>query len=261
MVYIYLIRNLVNNKTYVGQHNGTVNYYFGSGQNIKRAIKKYGKENFTKTILKKGNFNQLFLDELEKHYIRLYSPARTPNSYNLTDGGQGPNNWKPTDEQRAKMKARAIKRCEDPEVRKKMGDHMRGKKMLPQTAEALRKSVIGNKWNIGRKRSKESIEKMAAQFRGRTYTDQQRKNMSNGRRGMKLSEEHKRNLGLSKKGRSFGGININQYDLEGNFIQSFINMKTAARILKIDRNSIQKVVKGIRENYKNFIFKENINGK
>ena len=47
MYYIYRITNLINNKTYIGQHKyKKINdYYMGGGKNIKRAIKKYGREN------------------------------------------------------------------------------------------------------------------------------------------------------------------------------------------------------------------------
>ena len=50
---IYLIKNNINGKCYVGQQktkNKTfyaVNKYYGSGTYIRNAIKKYGKENFS----------------------------------------------------------------------------------------------------------------------------------------------------------------------------------------------------------------------
>ena len=50
--YVYQITNLINNKKYIGKHSGELNdSYLGSGENIKNAIKKYGKENFRKDIL------------------------------------------------------------------------------------------------------------------------------------------------------------------------------------------------------------------
>ena len=50
--YIYLTTNLINGKKYIGKHYGEINdSYLGSGILIKKAIKKYGSNNFTKKIL------------------------------------------------------------------------------------------------------------------------------------------------------------------------------------------------------------------
>lgn len=94
MQYIYKTTNLINGKTYVGQYTDLSNSfetYLGGGKLIRAAIKKYGKQNFKKEIILQGTFKREFLDELERHYIQLYSPAETPNSYNLDKGGNSSN--------------------------------------------------------------------------------------------------------------------------------------------------------------------------
>lgn len=87
---IYKTTNLINNKTYVGQFNDDEKdwkRYLGSGNNIKHAIKKYGRKNFKKEIIVQGDFNEALMDSLEIHYIQLYSPPESPLSYNIARGG------------------------------------------------------------------------------------------------------------------------------------------------------------------------------
>lgn len=92
MGYIYKTTNLINNMTYVGKckkDSTTTKSYFGSGFYLNSALKKYGKKNFKKEIIVEGDFNKVLLTQLELHYIRLYSPAISKNSYNLIENTAG----------------------------------------------------------------------------------------------------------------------------------------------------------------------------
>lgn len=63
--YIYKTTNLINGRIYIGLKTGEFNSdYFGSGVLIKRAIKKYGKENFRIRVLAYAN-NLEMLDSLK----------------------------------------------------------------------------------------------------------------------------------------------------------------------------------------------------
>ena len=63
--YIYETTNLINGKKYIGQHRGSFDKeYKGSGTLLRRAIKKYGKENFEVKLLEECN-NQIHLNERE----------------------------------------------------------------------------------------------------------------------------------------------------------------------------------------------------
>lgn len=84
---VYQIKNNINGKSYVGQFSGeSFETYFGSGKLIKSAIKKYGLENFTKTILEECKSK----DELNQREVFWIKELGTiENGYNLTKGGTG----------------------------------------------------------------------------------------------------------------------------------------------------------------------------
>lgn len=87
--YLYKITNLVNNKIYVGVHqtNNLNDEYFGSGLNLHRAIKKYGKENFFKEILEYFP-NETLMFEREKQLVNS-AFVESSNTYNIVEGGNG----------------------------------------------------------------------------------------------------------------------------------------------------------------------------
>lgn len=86
--FIYLTTNLINGKKYIGQHYGTTtDKYLGSGIQLTRAIKKYGKENFQREILEIVSENTV--DEKEKYYIDLYNAVASEEYYNIAEGGNG----------------------------------------------------------------------------------------------------------------------------------------------------------------------------
>jgi len=90
MPIIYLTTNLVNNKKYIGVDTKNNKYYFGSGTIIKQALKKYGKNNFTKEILE-TNEDKKYIFEREKYWIDYYDAINSEDFYNLSYGGKGGN--------------------------------------------------------------------------------------------------------------------------------------------------------------------------
>lgn len=84
--YIYKTVNLLNGRSYVGQHSTNKEYdsYIGSGSELKEDIKKYGINNFLKGIIEYCN-NQEELNEREKYWINKFDTIN--NGYNICKGG------------------------------------------------------------------------------------------------------------------------------------------------------------------------------
>ena len=90
--HIYRVTNNVNGTEYIGQHIGSKPHYYAGGKAINQAIKKYGKEAFTREIVVSGDFSREELDALEVHYIahfQTFMPDYPDKGYNLTLGGGG----------------------------------------------------------------------------------------------------------------------------------------------------------------------------
>lgn len=92
---IYLIENNLTHQLYVGQsvdvkerwrhHRDNPN----EGSRIDEAIRQYGPENFSLTMITELPKNAPMLDVHEKYWIKFYDTFNNRRHYNLTVGGQG----------------------------------------------------------------------------------------------------------------------------------------------------------------------------
>lgn len=92
---IYIIKNKINNKVYIGQTTQTINIRFtnhkmasrtGEDTKFYRAIRKYGENNFYIELLEEVEIKNL--NEREKYWIKYYDSYY--NGYNSTLGGDQP---------------------------------------------------------------------------------------------------------------------------------------------------------------------------
>lgn len=102
--------------------------------------------------------------EKEKEFIKLYGriDLGTGTLCNLTDGGDGCNGWKATEETLVKMRAASIHRPlppQTPEVKAKRAESLRGQKRTEQQRKNISNSLKG------KPQPKEAIEKMKATIR------------------------------------------------------------------------------------------------
>lgn len=94
---IYLIRNDVNDRVYVGQTKRSIEKRFqehatateaNRGCVLARAIQKYGADKFHVELLEEGFRTREELDAAEARYIEAFG-CRAPNGYNVAEGGLG----------------------------------------------------------------------------------------------------------------------------------------------------------------------------
>ena len=93
--FIYIIKNSINKKVYIGQTCQSVEARFkqhlkcsksSRKQHICRAILKYGKDKFFYETLEECD--KMILNQREEYYIKIYNSYI--NGYNLTKGGNQP---------------------------------------------------------------------------------------------------------------------------------------------------------------------------
>lgn len=184
MVYgvIYIIRNTINNKVYVGQHIGTdVEKRWKVHEKphsrcfaIRNAIQKYKIDNFEKRVIcvcKVGE--QERLDALERYFIKKYN-SLSPNGYNLTTGGRG---GVPTEETREKISQALMGHVLSDETKQKISQSHTGKTLSPE-----------HKAKIGVSSS------------GKIVSDETKLKISQSHTGKTLSPEHKAKISDARKG-------------------------------------------------------------
>lgn len=89
-MFVYLTKNLINGKKYIGVCTFNSDSYLGSGRLLKFAIRKYGRENFKRTILEHCSTPEEVYSK-EIYYINKYKAVKSKEFYNLCYGGYGGN--------------------------------------------------------------------------------------------------------------------------------------------------------------------------
>lgn len=182
--YIYLFRNNLNNKCYVGQ---TVDFESRLAQHlysaehdsschIHRAIRKYGIENFSVSILEEPKISEL--DEREIFWIKNYDSYNS--GYNMTLGGEGNRGYKMTEIDKKKISEASKKNWANPEYREKVISALTGQVRDQEFKNRLSKIMSGRP--------------------GRVWTEEQKKKLSSRNKGRVVSEETKKKLSESNKG-------------------------------------------------------------
>lgn len=190
IMYLYEIKNNINGKIYIGIHstNNLNDGYFGSGTVLRKAINKYGKENFTKTIIAfYDNIDDLIADEkkiVDEHFIK------NKNTYNIELGGRGGKLWtkalrkKMSEIQKqryaagtAKPWCKGLSKLTDERV-KRISDKQRGKKRLDISGKKNGMYGIDVSTKMSKEANEIRLKKIKKANTGKIRTDIHKENYS-----------------------------------------------------------------------------------
>lgn len=196
--YIYITFNLINDRFYVGQRSCYCLpeedvRYLGSGTIFRRALKKYGRNNFQKEIIEIVNKDNI--DEKEKFYIQ-YFDARNQEigGYNLRTGGHSRSLH--ADETKAKIGELSKQRWSDPEYREMMcqinGEINRRPEVAEKKSKAMKRPETKERHSLAVKAGKKKYDTSEAGRKGWKGDTERRSKLSARIKERMQNEEYKK---------------------------------------------------------------------
>jgi len=248
---IYLTTNNIREKVYVGKLvNERKKTYLGSGTYVRRAIKKYGKENFSRITLEDGITDHDYLCEREKYWIAFYDSTNPDVGYNLTEGGGGLLGFHHSEETLEKLSEshkgqipwnKGISPSK--ETLEKLSESHKGQtpwnKGISPSEETLEKLSESHKgqipWNRGISPSKETLEEMSNSHKGQTPWN----------KGISPSEETLEKMSKSKKGIKHPRILKKEMVLKVlKLLEEDMPVSKILNEIKIGENTVYKIKNG-----------------
>jgi group I intron endonuclease len=206
--YVYLVRNQVNGKVYIGQTILPLITRFRQhlsaarrGRTTSRlysSIRTHGEHNFVIRELHRA-FSPDELNEMEIRAIWSHDSTDRVNGYNGTIGGDG---FRPTEETRAKLKANNAMtgRTHSEETRARMRHAhslLPSRKGIPVHTEELKQFI--SKINKGRKHTPEECARMSAGRTGMRQSAETKEKRAAYHRGVKRSPQACLNMRLGRQ--------------------------------------------------------------
>lgn len=191
---VYKTTNLVTGKVYVGLDKKNNPEYLGSGLLLRRAIRKYGKENFKKETLETCETVEE-LQERERFWIKEFSSQNRKIGYNVADGGTGGDTF--TNNLNKEEIREKFKRSHTEETKKKISKNNWG-----STHKGESHFKYGTSWTEEqRKKMNVFYETKGGPMKGKKHTDEAKSANREKHLGKKASGETKQKMRLSKLGK------------------------------------------------------------
>lgn len=216
---IYVTKNLINGRKYIGKDSYNDPNYLGSGSMFLEDVKKYGKENFKKEVLE--YCTKETLGEREEYWIDYFNAVKSKDFYNIRSKTSG---WYNKDLNQEKY------------------DYV------------INKISIGNKGKIVTQETKDKIsnnqerkDKLRAANIGKPKPEGFGETIRQRAIGRICTNEHKQKISAGKIGKPHpkSGKYIIQLDKDNNIIAEFKSIDEAAKSnIKFKRSNISCCLTG-----------------
>ena len=252
--YVYVIVNRINLKLYFGSHSwegtGVDKNYYGSGTAIKRAVRKYGKDNFIVYPIK-------FYDtveecrQAEEELLKKYDIANNPYCYNIKNGAIG---W--TSEDITGEKHPLYGKHLSAEHKKKISQAIKGENnpMYGRTGEKHPMyGRTGEKHPMyGRTLSEEHRQKMSKAQKGEKNPNYGKRGKDSHNYGRHHTEETRKKMSQAKKKVMTPLVAIQK---DTGRVRMFLSQTECSRVLGIHRESVNSCLKGRLKSTGGYTFK------
>lgn len=182
-------------KVYIGCTSEDLDTRWSKGychnSDLRRDIKKFGKDNFKREILASGLTEEDAYD-MEQELIHKYRTINSDSIYNISNGGKGNPGYHHTHTEEAKRKIReaSLGRHHTEEAKKKLsdarkgeGNPMYGKHPSEETRRKLSESKRGEKHPLyGTHRSGSTKRKISESNLGKCLTEETKRRIGEGHR-------------------------------------------------------------------------------
>lgn len=224
MGFIYLIKNTINSKCYVGQTiqknvknrwrahknlHGTILYY---------AFAKHGIDNFEFSVITEAPNEQL--DEREITEIETRNTV-TPYGYNIESGGN----------------SRKIVHIE--------------------SRSKMREAKLGEKnFNFGKPRTEETRSRIGLAHMGLTHTEETKALISSKKKGTHVGENNPFfNRTHTPETKAKIGTAVDKYTKDGELLETFTTVTFAAQSVGVDRKNVSACLVGKQKTAGGFVWK------
>jgi len=256
MGYIYMIKNKLDNKCYIGQtiENDINTRWNKHKRNINSdgcpalygAFRKYGIDNFDFKIIC-ISFDE-FLDPLEVYYISKFNSI-APNGYNLESGGNKNKVFHPETCKKISISLTGKKHSEERKL--KNSNAQKGKKWSNETRQKMSEKRKGMKYNL----TDEQRQEISNRLKGHTVSEENRQKIAEANKKRVWTDEMKKDMSNKLKERNKHCKKVGKYTLDGILLETYNSIKEASEKVSVTREYISKCCNNKTKIYNDYDWK------